>query len=250
MRKVQWTPWWWAVGGCVLLVPVGVVVPLPPPAWAAGTGYLVVSTLLLTVALRRRRAERFGAANVVTATRSMLVGVVTAMVVASFWGEASAALFVSIVAVALALDGVDGYVARRTGSESELGARFDMEVDAFLLLVLSVYVAPFVGWWVLIIGLLRYGFVAAGWVLPFMRATLPPRYWRKVVTAASGIALAVVASQLLPLGANVLVVVTALALMLESFGRDVFWLVRMNPARREIVSLERAATASPPEESG
>jgi phosphatidylglycerophosphate synthase len=157
---------------------------------------------------------------------------------------------VSIVAVALALDGVDGYVARRTGSESELGARFDMEVDAFLLLVLSVYVAPFVGWWVLIIGLLRYGFVAAGWVLPFMRATLPPRYWRKVVTAASGIALAVVASQLLPLGANVLVVVTALALMLESFGRDVFWLVRMNPARREIVSLERAATASPPEESG
>ena len=238
------------MGGCVLLVPVGVVVPLAPPAWAAGIGYLVVSTLLLTVALRRRRAERFGAANVVTATRSMLVGVVTAMVVASFWGEASAALFVSIVAVALALDGVDGYVARRTGSESELGARFDMEVDAFLLLVLSVYVAPFVGWWVLIIGLLRYGFVAAGWVLPFMRATLPPRYWRKVVTAASGIALAVVASQLLPLGANVLVVVTALALMLESFGRDVFWLVRMNPARREIVSLERAATASPPEESG
>lgn len=238
------------MGGCVLLVPVGVVVPLPPPAWAAGIGYTVVSTLLLTVALRRRRAERFGAANAVTATRSMLVGVVTAMVVASFWGEASAALFVSIVAVALALDGVDGYVARRTGSESELGARFDMEVDAFLLLVLSVYVAPFVGWWVLIIGLLRYGFVAAGWALPFMRATLPPRYWRKVVTAASGIALAAVASQLLPLGANVLVVVTALALMLESFGRDVVWLVRMNPARREIVSLERAATASPPEESG
>lgn len=238
------------MGGCVLLVPVGVVVPLPPPAWAAGIGYLVVSTLLLTVALRRRRAERFGAANAVTATRSMLVGVVTAMVVASFWGEASAALFVSIVAVALVLDGVDGYVARRTGSESELGARFDMEVDAFLLLVLSVYVAPFVGWWVLIIGLLRYGFVAAGWALPFMRATLPPRYWRKVVTAASGIALAAVASQLLPLGANVLVVVTALALMLESFGRDVVWLVRMNPARRKIVSLERAATASPPEESG
>lgn len=238
------------MGGCVLLVAVGVVVPLPPPAWAAGIGYLVVSTLLLTVALRRRRSERFGAANAVTATRSMLVGVVTAMVVASFWGEASAALFVSIVAVALALDGVDGYVARRTGSESELGARFDMEVDAFLLLVLSVYVAPFVGWWVLIIGLLRYGFVAAGWALPFMRATLPPRYWRKVVTAASGIALAAVASQLLPLGANVLVVVTALALMLESFGRDVVWLVRMNPARREIVSLERAATASPPEESG
>ena len=39
---------------------------------------------------------------------------------------------------ALALDGVDGQVARRTGTASELGARFDMEVDAFLILVLSV----------------------------------------------------------------------------------------------------------------
>ena len=40
------------------------------------------------------------------------------------------------------LDAVDGQVARRTGTVSALGARFDMEVDAFLILVLSVYVAP------------------------------------------------------------------------------------------------------------
>ena len=40
--------------------------------------------------------------------------------------------------VALALDGVDGQVARRTRTVSALGARFDMEVDAFLVLVLSV----------------------------------------------------------------------------------------------------------------
>ena len=250
MRKVQWTPWWWVAGGCVLLAPVSLVVPLPPAAWAAGAGYLIVSTLLLTRALVRRGADRLGAANVVTATRSMLVGVVAALVVASFWGEASAPLFVTIVALALLLDAVDGYVARRTGSESELGARFDMEVDAFLLLLLSIYDAPFVGWWVLVIGLLRYGFVVAGWALPWMRATLPPRYWRKVVTAASGIALAVVASQLLPFAANVAVAVAALVLMLESFGRDVIWLVRMNPARRQLVSLEKAATASPSEENG
>ncbi|WP_194396195.1 CDP-alcohol phosphatidyltransferase family protein [Microbacterium atlanticum] len=250
MRKVQWTPWWWALGGGALLVPAGLIVPLPPAAWAAGGAYLIVSTSLLARALGRRGTERFGAANVVTATRSMLVGVVTALVVASFWGEASVVLFVSIVALALVLDGVDGYVARRTGSESELGARFDMEVDAFLLLLLSVYDAPLVGWWVLTIGLLRYAFVGAGWMLPWMRATLPPRYWRKVVTAASGIALAIVASQLLPPAANIVVALVALALVLESFGRDVIWLFRMNPARRELVSLEKAATAPPPEESG
>ena len=49
-----------------------------------------------------------------------------------------------------------------------------MEVDAFLLLVLSAYVGQDLGWWVLVIGLLRYAFVAAGWALPWMRATLPP----------------------------------------------------------------------------
>ena len=47
--------------------------------------------------------------------------------------------------VALLLDAVDGQVARRTNTVSALGARFDMETDAFLVLVLSVYVAPIVG---------------------------------------------------------------------------------------------------------
>ena len=72
--------------------------------------------------------------------------------------------------MALALDAVDGWVARRTGTVSALGARFDMEVDAFLILVLSGYVAPTLGGWVLAIGLMRYAFVAAGWVLPWLRA--------------------------------------------------------------------------------
>jgi phosphatidylglycerophosphate synthase len=126
---------------------------------------------------------------------------------------------------ALLLDAVDGWVARRTGSITELGARFDMEVDAFLLLVLSAYVAPVLGPWVLAIGLMRYAFVAAGWLVPRLRGQLPPRYWRKVVTAVQGIALAVAASGVLPSLAGVLVGV-ALALLVESFGRDVAWLAR------------------------
>src|SRR5690349_8473184 len=148
MSKVQsfprpaaaWSrPWWWAAGGFVTLVVVAVVAPLTPLAWAAGVAYLAVSSLLLSRGLRRRGTARFGAANAVTAARSALVGVVTALVVAAFGGGGSTPILVTIAAVALALDGVDGYVARRTGSVSELGGRFDMEVDAFLLLVLSVY---------------------------------------------------------------------------------------------------------------
>jgi phosphatidylglycerophosphate synthase len=247
MRKVQWVPWWWVAAGYAGMVAVAAVVPLPPAAWVGGLAYLVASTLLLTAGLRDE--TRFGPANAVTATRSTLVGPITALVVASFEDAIPTVLLVTLVACALILDGVDGYVARRTRSESEIGARFDMEVDAFLLLVLCVYDVRFVGWWVLTIGLLRYGFVVAGWMLPWMRRTLPPRYWRKVVTAACGIALAVVASQLLSPTGDLLVAGAALVLVLESFGRDVLWLARLNRTAPTLVSLEKASTTSPHEES-
>ena len=71
---------------------------------------------------------------------------------------------------ALVLDSVDGRVARRTASTTAVGARFDMEVDAFLILVLSAYVVQSVGLWVLTIGAARYAFVAAGWLLPWFAA--------------------------------------------------------------------------------
>jgi phosphatidylglycerophosphate synthase len=243
---VQWTPWWWAAAGCLALALVATAVPLSIAAWGAGVGYLVISSTLLSIGLRRRRMARFGPANAVTATRSALVAVVTAMVVASFDGVFATPLFVSIAAVALALDAVDGAVARRTGSESALGARFDMEVDAFLLLVLCVYDVRFVGWWVLAIGLMRYAFVAVGWVLPWMRAPLLPRYWRKVVTAACGIALTIVAAQIVPPPLNVAIVVIALLLLVESFGRDAVWLVRKRGRRALAYGTVRAEPMTGP----
>ncbi|MHA7984371.1 CDP-alcohol phosphatidyltransferase family protein [Rathayibacter sp. CAU 1779] len=228
---VQVTPWWWALAGCAALFLVGLLMPLSLAGWAFGVAYLFVSSLLLSLGLARRHATRLGPANAVTATRSVLVGVATAMVAASFQTPVPTAVFVTIVAVALALDAVDGIVARRTGSESELGARFDMEVDAFLLFVLCVYDARYVGWWVLAIGLMRYAFVAAGWLLPWMRATLQPRYWRKVVTASCGIALTIVAARILPQPLDGILAAAALLLLVESFGRDVVWLARSHASR-------------------
>ena len=196
---------------------------LPPIGWWAALAYLTVSTALLLHSLRRRETPRFGWANAVTATRSALVGVISGLVVASFIEPIPIPLLIGLAVPALALDAVDGWVARRTDSITELGARFDMEVDAFLLLVLSAFVAQLLGPWVLAIGLMRYAFVVAGWVLPWMRGQLPPRYWRKVVTAVQGIALALAASGLAPMLAGVAVAI-ALALLVESFGRDVIWL--------------------------
>jgi phosphatidylglycerophosphate synthase len=163
-----------------------------------------------------------GPANTVTLARSLLVAAVTALAASGgpTW------LLVVLATVALALDAVDGAVARHTSSASALGARFDMEVDAFLLLVLSAVLARSLGTWVLAIGLMRYAFVAAGVLLPWLTAPLPPRFSRKVVAAAQGIVLVTAVSGVLPSAVTALAVAGALAALCWSFGRDVRWLAR------------------------
>jgi phosphatidylglycerophosphate synthase len=244
MTKVQIAPMLAVAGGAAGLVVVSDYTHLSPSGWIAGMLYLVVSNVLLARGLRRSGMPHFGPANTVTAGRSSLVAIVTALVATSFTDPIPVALLVSVAIPALALDAVDGWVARRTHSESALGARFDMEVDAYLLLVLGAYVAQDLGWWVMLIGALRYFFIAAGWMLPWMRATLRPRYWRKVVTACAGIALVAAASGLFPEWVSWAVTLAALALLLESFGRDVVWLVREQRAAAS-VSVSAPAGAEP-----
>jgi phosphatidylglycerophosphate synthase len=234
MTRVQFAPISSAVAGAAVATVLGVAALqqheslAPLMGWLASITYLVISNALLLSGLRRRNATRIGAANVVTAVRSTLVALISGIAVASFVSPIPVSLLLALVVPALLLDAVDGWVARRTNSASELGARFDMEVDAFLLLALSAYVSQTLGLWVLAIGLMRYAFVAAGWIFPWLRRQLPFRYWRKVVTAVQGIALAIAAAGLLP-GGDAVVVAIALALLIESFGRDVLWLRRKMP---------------------
>lgn len=193
----------------------------------AGAVVLVTAAALLARGLRRSAADRLGPANTVTLTRASLVAVVTGFVVrALLAGSALPRAVVAVAVVALTLDAVDGVVARTTGSATALGARFDWEVDAFFLLVLSALLARDAAPWVLGIGLMRYVFVAAGSVLPWLMAPLPPRYSRKVVAAVQGVALVVAASGLLPDGASVALLAAALGSLTWSFGRDVRWLAR------------------------
>ena len=78
------------------------------------------------------------------------------------------------------------------------------------------------GWWVLAIGAMRYAYVAAGWVLPWLRRPAPPRYWCKVVAAIQGIVLTVGRQRAAaPPWSTSSRVAGALALLIESFGRDV-----------------------------
>lgn len=64
------------------------------------------------------------------------------------------------------LDGLDGFMARRTHSESSFGARYDAEVDASfsMLLTWAVFQLGTTGAWVLIGGLLRFVYVLSLYV--------------------------------------------------------------------------------------
>lgn len=208
---------------------------LGPPGWLAATAFTAAGWAVLAEAMPRYGVTRFGPADLVTLCRAVLAGGVTALVCdtdtrTSLWP------LVIVAALALATDAVDGKVARRTGTVSKFGARFDMEVDAYLILVLSAFAATHLGWWVLAIGAMRYVFVAAGRIWSWLRAPLPSRLSSKTVAAAQGIVLTVV--NLLPTAPATILVGLALAALTWSFGRDVVWLHRHRAAAPEVETTE------------
>jgi phosphatidylglycerophosphate synthase len=210
----------------LLLATLAQTVGLARAGWVVGVGSALILDGTLARALWRDPEARLGPAGWVTLTRATLAVGVAALAASSFERDVPVATFVTLASLALALDFVDGQVARRTGTTSALGARMDGEVDAFLLLALSVEVAPSAGVWVLAIGAARYGFLAAGWAFTWMRAPLPRRDWRKVVTAVQGVTLTVAAAEILPPALTRAALAVALVLLAESFGRDVWWLWR------------------------
>ncbi|WP_329415276.1 CDP-alcohol phosphatidyltransferase family protein [Streptomyces sp. NBC_00704] len=226
-----------AVGAGVqilLLALLGTAIGMGPAGWVTGLVFAVATWAVLSRALHRSSLRTFGPANRVTLGRATLVGGVTALVADSFESTPPVTLLVGLTAVALILDGVDGKVARRTNTSTALGARFDMEVDAFLILVLSVYVSTTLGPWVLLIGGMRYAFVAAARVAPWLNAPLPPSTARKTVAALQGVLLLLAGSALLPYAATFAVVLLALGSLVWSFGRDVLWLWRTSRAVTEL----------------
>jgi len=220
-----------AVGSAVLvalLAALGTTVGLSDAGWGVG----LACGFVMNAAVARGGAGALGPADLVTVTRAAFACAVAALVADSFLQQPAVPILVALTVAALALDAVDGWVARRTGTASMFGARFDGEVDAFLILVLSVYVADAVDGWVLAIGVARYAFAVASWGLPWLRGQLPPRYWRKVVAAIQGIVLTLAAASVAPRWLTHAALAVALALLTESFGRDVLWLWRHRFAER------------------
>lgn len=213
------------------------------PGWIVGV--LVGEGAVTLVAVGRLRSDKpiIFPADWVTLARAVLSAGVAALVADSFFGRPlPVTAVVALSTIALVLDAVDGRVARRTRTATPVGARFDGEVDAFLILLLSIAVAGDYGAWVLTIGAARYALLLASWPVPWLRAPLPARYWRKVVAAVQGIVLTAAVSGLLDRRVGTIAVAVALLLLTESFGRDVLWLYRTGAGARSRLLVHRATT--------
>ncbi len=207
---------------------------LPPQYFADVLGiYTLLAALIVRFLPPDLPPPGLGAANQITLVRATLVVPVAALTLQPpATGPTALWWVVGISAAALALDGVDGLVARRSGQETRFGARFDMELDAFLMLVLSALIwrAGRVELWILLIGALRYLFVAAGRVWPVLTAELPASLRRKTVCVVQGIALIVCLAPIVPPELAPRVAAGALALLGYSFAVDVIRLLVRAPA--------------------
>ena len=196
--------------------------------------YGLLGVLLLRHLPERSRGAGLGPANRVTLGRAALVLSIAALVPeARMLFDTGYWFVIALTTLALCLDGVDGWVARRTGSASAFGARFDMELDSFLMLALAALVwrSGKVGPWVICLGLPRYLFVAASWRWPPLRAPLPERFRRKAGCVLQGVVLLVCLGPIVPAAPAGALAAVTLALLLASFAMDIVWLFRQDRAK-------------------
>lgn len=199
----------------------------PAQSLTALAVYVVLGIIMLGALATHLPQRRFGLANALTLARGAAVCALTGFLAGPLGsGLLWAASFLAFLCVAL--DGVDGWLARRFDTVSPFGARFDMEVDAFLMLVLGLLLVASgtLDAWVLLIGLARYLFVAAGWLLPALRAPLPYSERRRAICVFQGLALVLALIPELPPFVAGHAAAAGLLATMWSFGVDIRTLLR------------------------
>lgn len=203
----------------------------PPVSAASLVTAAIVFAAIAGVALANLRAHHpfpgIGAANQVTFVRALLAAAVAGLTAEPAEPQVAVAA-IACGAVCSVLDGVDGWLARRSGTTSAFGARFDMEVDAILILALSIIVwrQGKAGAWVLASGLLRYVFLGAGALFERLRGPLPPTNRARVICVVQVAALLVALLPGVDPPASALIAAAALAALAYSFVVDTIRLWR------------------------
>lgn len=221
--------------GVAAVVAAGVALALPLEAVLASGSALALAVTGSALGLARFHPHgRLGGANVVTLARLTIVGFLFTVLLA---GGGQAAVVIAVSIVALSLDGVDGYLARRQGLASRFGASFDMEVDSAFALVLAGLAAlgP-AGPLALLLGLPRYLFGAAALAIPWLNGPPRPRFSRKTICVLQLIALIALQLPMLPPWAALTLVVATAALLAWSFGIDIveLWQGRAAYSRADV----------------
>ncbi len=219
------------VAGLSALLPAGLL-------GVAPIGALLAFAIGSAIAYARLKTDyphgSLGLCNVVTLARAAMAAVLCVPLLDPAFMARSAGtdwLLMGVALFALSLDGIDGWLARRSGLSSRFGARFDMEVDAALGLILALLVlqADKAGAWVLLLGTMRYIFVAAGWLLPWLKGELPGSMRRKTICVVQIGSLVVLMAPIVTPPLSMAIAAVATALLFWSFAIDIRWLSRHRP---------------------
>jgi phosphatidylglycerophosphate synthase len=218
----------WAVAGILVMLALGpLLMPvLPAGAWILAAATYTVATVTAGDLLRRTYPHGIlGLCNIVTLVRLVIVAALVAPLAVG--GGQSWVVF-ALASLALALDGVDGWLARRGGLVSGFGARFDVEVDSLFALVLALLAlgSGKVGAFVLLLGLMRYVFVLAAALFPWLGQPLPERFSRKAVCVLQLSTLIVIQLPVVSGGVATALAVFASGVLIWSFALDIRYLWR------------------------
>jgi phosphatidylglycerophosphate synthase len=198
-------------------------------AFAALATFLVVATLVHG-ARARLPAAPLSLATYLTLARATLTAALAGLCAEPRLAGRLAAWILVVAAVELALDNLDGQLARRRGEASEFGARLDGEIDALFVLVLSVLAfhrgraegAPAA--LVLGIGAFRYALLAAALAVPWLRGEVPSSLRAKIICNVAIGTLLFDVAPFTPVALRTPMTATALVLLAWSFSFDVRYL--------------------------
>lgn len=185
------------------------------------------AALVLLALPGSHRFIRMGAANHTTLVRGAMVALLAGLL-GEQGSQSSNTAAVIVSSTMMVLDGLDGWIARRSGMATQFGARFDMETDAAFVAVLSLLVwqADKAGVWVLLSGLMRYLFVGIVALVPRLQRPVPASTRGKTIAVGQMIALVLALAPFCRQPLSQWVAAAGLTALVVSFGLDFIWLLR------------------------